>query len=112
MHLLIHWFLLTKLVFADEVDSILTSYASDYKLVKHSAMNNLPTNNKFEKSKVAVIYAVGAIDGGGTEGIISDKLVETINDVAKDDAVKSVVFRVSSPGGIMVRNRSGVRSVS
>ena len=62
-------------------------------------MNNLPTNKKFEKSKVAVIYAVGAIDGGSNEGIISDKLVETINDVAKDDAVKSVVFRVSSPGG-------------
>lgn len=91
--------LVDSLVFADEVDSILTSYVSDYKLVKHTAMNNLPTNKKFEKSKVAVIYAVGAIDGGSNEGIISDKLVETINDVAKDDAVKSVVFRVSSPGG-------------
>ena len=62
-------------------------------------MNNLPTNKKFEKAKVAVIYAVGAIDNGSNEGIISDKLAETINDVAKDDAVKSVVFRVSSPGG-------------
>ena len=91
--------LVDSLVFADEVDSILTSYVSDYKLVKHTAMNNLPTNKKFEKSKVAVIYAVGAIDGGSNEGIISDKLVETINDVAKDDAVKSVVFRVSSPCG-------------
>ncbi len=91
--------LVDSLVFADEVDSILTSYSADYKLVKHTAMNNFTANKKFEKSKVAVIYAVGAIDGGNNEGIISDKLVETINDVAKDDAVKSVVFRVSSPGG-------------
>ena len=48
---------------------------------------------------MAVIYAIGGIDGGDGEGIVSEDLVETINEVAKDEAVKSVVFRVSSPGG-------------
>lgn len=91
--------LVDSLVYVDEVDSILKSYTKDYKLVKHSAMNKLPDNTKFDKSKVAVIYAVGGIDGGDNEGIVSKDLVETIDKVTKDEAVKAVVFRVSSPGG-------------
>lgn len=91
--------LVDSLVYVDQVDSIIKKYAVDFKIVKHSAMNKLADNKKFEKSKVAVIYAVGGIDEGNGDGIESEKLVETIDKVAKDDAVKSVVFRVSSPGG-------------
>jgi protease IV len=91
--------LVDSLVYADEVDSILNSYTDDYKIVKHTAMNKVADSKKFEKDKVAVIYAVGAIDGGDSEGIVSEELVETINDAAEDESVKSVVFRVSSPGG-------------
>lgn len=91
--------LVDSMVYADEVDSIMKSFAKDYKLVKHSAMTKVPDDIKFEKDKVAVIYAIGGIDGGDGEGIVSEDLVETINEVAKDEAVKSVVFRVSSPGG-------------
>jgi len=91
--------LVDSLVYADEVDSILGKYVKDFHLVKHSAMNKLPDNAKFEKEKLAVIYAVGGIDGGDNEGIVSSELVETINKVAKDSSVKAVVFRVSSPGG-------------
>ncbi len=91
--------LVDSLVYVDQVDSIINKYAVDFKLVKHTAMNKLADNKKFEKSKVAVIYAVGGIDESNGDGIESEKLVETIDKVAKDDAVKSVVFRVSSPGG-------------
>jgi protease-4 len=35
----------------------------------------------------------------GTEGIIEKDMVKTIDDVAKDSAVKAVVLRVNSPGG-------------
>ena len=91
--------LVDSLVYADEVDSILGKYVKDFHLVKHGAMNKLPDNSKFEKEKLAVIYAVGGIDGGDNEGIVSSELVETINKVAKDESVKAVVFRVSSPGG-------------
>lgn len=92
------------LVYANEVDSIIKQTMNltggdKYRLVKHSAMNKLPDNSKFQKDKVAIIYAVGAIDDTSSDGISSEKLVKTINEVAKDDAVKSVVFRVSSPGG-------------
>ena len=67
--------------------------------VKHSAMNNVATNEKYNKTKLAVVYAVGDIDMSEEEGIVSKKLVKTINDVAKDDNVKAVVFRVNSGGG-------------
>jgi protease-4 len=91
--------LVDSLVYADEVDSIIGKFVKDFKLVEHADMNKVADNEKFEKNKVGVIYAVGAIDGGDSEGINSEKLVETINEVAKDSSVKAVVFRVSSPGG-------------
>ena len=91
--------LVDSLVYADEVDSILNKLVADYEIVKHNALTKAPDNKKFEKEKVALIYAVGGIDGGDGEGIVSEDLVETINDVAKDESVKAVVLRVSSPGG-------------
>lgn len=91
--------LVDSLVYVDEVDSIMKSYNKEYKIVKHSAMINAPDNQKYEKDKVAVIYAVGGIDGGDGEGIVSEDLVETIDKAAKDKSVKAVVLRVSSPGG-------------
>jgi protease-4 len=91
--------LVDSLVFADEVDSIIGKYTKDFKILKHNDMCNVPEDVKYEKDKVGIIYAVGGIDSGDSEGINSEKLVETINEVAKDSSVKAVVFRVSSPGG-------------
>lgn len=91
--------LIDSLVYADEVDSIMKSYNKEYKIVKHNALIKAPDNQKFQKEKVAVIYAVGGIDGGDGEGIVSEDLVETIDKAAKDKSVKAVVLRVSSPGG-------------
>jgi protease IV len=91
--------LIDSLVYVDEVDSIIKSYSKEYKIVKHKKFTKVPNNTKFQKDKVAVIYAVGGIDGGDGEGIVSEDLVETIDKAAKDKAVKAVVLRVSSPGG-------------
>ncbi len=54
--------------------------------------------------KVAVLYAVGEIDGsasfmGGSKGIVSDDIVDAVYDLMKDDDVKALVLRVNSPGG-------------
>lgn len=96
----IEYTLVDSLVYVDEVDSILNSFTKDYQLVKHKNMCKVPGGQKFKKEKIAVIYAVGAIDNGtSTDGIVSEKLVETINKAAKNKDVKAVVFRVSSPGG-------------
>ena len=97
--------LVDKLVYIDEVDPILK--ASDKKLgkkdelkfVTHAEMTKLPDDGKFDKNKVAVIYAVGEITDETGEGIVAKDLIKTISEVAKDSAVKTVVFRVSSPGG-------------
>ncbi len=67
--------------------------------VKHSAMTNVPDVRAYDKTKLAVIYAVGGIDMDETDGINSSKLVKTINDVAKNESVKAVVLRINSPGG-------------
>jgi len=97
--------LVDSLVYIDQVDSILKSCAKGIKkdeelnIVKHSAMNKLPDSSKFDKNKVAVVYAIGDIVDAGSEGIVANDMVETIHKVTKDSSVKVVVFRVSSPGG-------------
>lgn len=96
---LVAYKMVDSLVYANEADSVLNSYVKDYKTLSHGKMNKVADNSKFSKDKVAVIYAVGAIDDGSGSGIVSEKIVKSINEAAKDKLVKSVVFRVSSPGG-------------
>jgi protease-4 len=97
--------LVDSLVYIDEVDSIINSYISStskkdkLRFVKHSALKKVADSKKFDKNKVAVIYAIGDITDADGDGIVARDLVETINEVAKDSTVKTVVFRVSSPGG-------------
>jgi protease IV len=51
-------------------------------------------------SKIAIVYAVGEIDGiFSQDGINSEDLIETIRELQFDDDVKGIVFRVNSPGG-------------
>ena len=55
-----------------------------------------------DKSKVAVYYAFGEIDGSASsldEGINSKKVIKELRDLREDDDVKAVVLRVNSPGG-------------
>jgi len=97
--------LVDSLVYLDQVDSILKMSDKNLKkgdklvFVKHSAMIKLASTTKYDKNKVAIIYAIGEITDTDGEGIVSKTMIKTINDVAKDDQVKAVVFRISSPGG-------------
>lgn len=101
----VNYKLVDKLVYVQSVDSILKKsakkLAKDDKLtlVSHAEMTKLPVDQKSDKNKVAVIYAIGDITDTEGEGIVSRDMVKIIDDVAKDSAVKAVVFRVSSPGG-------------
>jgi protease-4 len=99
--------LVDSLVYIDQVDSILKSCLKDknkieekdWSLVKHSKMTKLPDTSKFDKNKVAILYAVGEITDTEGDGIVSKNMIETIYKITKDSAIKAVVFRVSSPGG-------------
>jgi protease-4 len=61
------------------------------------------------KSRIAVLYAVGAIVSGQSgydplngETIGSDTLVEQIRRIKADDSIQGVVLRIDSPGGSAV----------
>ena len=53
------------------------------------------------ESKIAVVYAEGAIVGGrgSIETIGSDRFAEVFRELREDEQVKAVVLRVNSPGG-------------
>ena len=97
--------LVDSLVYVDGVDSILHKSAKGLKktdklnFVKNSTMTKLDEKTKYDKNKVAVIYAIGDITDAEGEGIVARDMVKTINSVAKDSAVKAVVLRINSPGG-------------
>jgi len=93
-----------KLVYRSQVREIIESFIDDtsrhsLSLVRHAEMNRVPRNERFQRNKIAVIYAVGGIDMSENDGIVSRRLVRTINRVAEDDNIKAVVLRVNSPGG-------------
>lgn len=56
---------------------------------------------KRAKNKIAIIYAVGDIEGGegDDETIGSDRIAKAVREARLDSAVKAIVLRVNSPGG-------------
>lgn len=52
-------------------------------------------------NRIAIIYASGEINlgQGNSESIGSASLVKTLEEIRKDDDIKSVVLRINSPGG-------------
>lgn len=97
--------LVDSLVYVDQVDTILRKSAklmdkgTELTFVKNSTMTKVPDPTKFDKNKVAIIYAIGEITDENGDGIVAKDMIKTIADVEKDSAVKAVVFRISSPGG-------------
>lgn len=100
--------LVDKLVYRNEMEDILRART---KVDKKDDLNFVSPDDLADDLEasasgdhIAVVYAVGEIDGSGSigsseEGIVSDKLSETILKLKDDDNVKGMVFRVNSPGG-------------
>ena len=95
--------LVDSLVYIDQVENIIKSQIKnaekDLRLIKHFAMTKVADKKITEETKIAVIYAIGEISDEMGEGIVAREIVKTIGEVAKDSTIKSVVLRVSSPGG-------------
>ncbi|MCX6269793.1 MAG: signal peptide peptidase SppA [Bacteroidetes bacterium] len=68
--------------------------------------NDVPSTIKkeYSKDKIAVIYASGDIvEGEGSEDNIgSERISRAIRKARTDNSIKAIVFRVNSPGGIMI----------
>ena len=97
--------LVDNYMYADEYDNYIKGRLDTEELEKVSIldyMSNLSLLNLVEeKNKIAVIYAQGEIQyGQGDINIIGQKkMIEALEDAAKDKEVKAIVFRVNSPGG-------------
>jgi protease IV len=100
--------LVDKLAYFDEVLSELkkkTGQKESEKIkfvdLKKYNSASIASKKAFSKNKIAVIYAVGDIQGGkGDENTIgSDKISETIRKARMDSSIKAIVLRVNSPGG-------------
>lgn len=96
--------MIDSLVYADGMEQVMKKMLKvekddDIHLVNHADFTNVPDNKKMQKQKVAVLYAVGGIDMNANDGIISKKIVETINELKDEESVKAVVLRVNSGGG-------------
>lgn len=82
-----------------------TSTEEDFRQVDLSTYTQrvIPTSatDPITEPKIAVVYAEGAIvgGGGGLETIGSDRFAEVLRELRVDDTVKAIVMRVNSPGG-------------
>ena len=71
-------------------------------VMKERVKLNRKIEDAADKSKIAVFYAFGDIDGSASsldEGINSKKVIKELRELREDDDVKAVVLRVNSPGG-------------
>ena len=81
----------------DDELNLVTMETMKEKLKKNQVLEDVS-----DKSKVAVYYAFGEIDGSTSsleEGINSKKVIKELRELREDDDVKAVVLRVNSPGG-------------
>lgn len=97
--------LVDQLVYQPQVDNILkdltfTASNKDLNIVTLSDMVTAKDSKSQNKDKIAVVYAIGAIDGLDNEdGIDSKRVVALLNDIENDTDIKGVVLRINSPGG-------------
>lgn len=99
-----------KLCYRSEAETTIKRMAEqdmDKKLVTADIKKilSIKADEKEKKNKIAILYAEGEIKEddsslmGLMENVISEKMVKELNELAKDEDVKAVVFRVNSPGG-------------
>ena len=70
-------------------------------IADYSEVPQVKKGKGFIREKIAVIYASGGIDMGGSDdqSIQSDKLSRTIRKARRDSTIKAIVLRINSPGG-------------
>lgn len=99
--------LVDKLLYRDEFNALLKTkmgIAQDKKLklvsISDMAKNSdIIDDNQKSRNTIALVYAVGEIDGTSTPKVDTRKLSEEIFKIKADSSIKAVVLRVNSPGG-------------
>ncbi|MCQ2331769.1 MAG: signal peptide peptidase SppA [Paludibacteraceae bacterium] len=92
--------LIDSLIYEQDMDSVFRKLIkSKPKFVSHSKMCKVESDESTSGNKVAILYAMGEIDGGASDGIESKDIVKQLKELSENDKVKAVVLRVNSPGG-------------
>jgi len=99
--------LVDKLLYRDEMLDLLMAKTEakklkDLELVSvDDYMSAIPKGKLTEKTRIAVVYAIGDINSGEGDdtSIGSDRIAQALRDARLDENVKAVVLRVNSPGG-------------
>jgi len=101
--------LIDSLIYKDELLTLLKTKTNTPEKDDLNAISNAKyakvyvskdDDKEYIKEKIAIIYAEGEIDGGGSrDGINSDKLSKTIREARRDSSIKAIVLRINSPGG-------------
>jgi signal peptide peptidase sppA, 67K type len=93
--------LIDSLVYSSDMKEIIEKRVDkDYNTLKINDMKFVARNKEYSKNRIAIVYAVGEIDGGNkNDGIDSEDISEDLLDIADNDKIKAVVLRINSPGG-------------
>ncbi len=97
----VHHKLIDSLVYSSDMKEIIEKLVDkDYNTLTISDMKFVARNKEYSKNRIAIVYAVGEIDGSNkNEGIDSEDISEDLLDIADNDKIKAVVLRINSPGG-------------
>ena len=93
--------LIDSLIYEDEmVNYLKNNVDSSYKKISLLKYRKTIKNNKYNKNKIAVLYAIGGIlPGSGDDGIYSESIIKEIKKIKKNKNIKSVILYVNSGGG-------------
>ncbi|MBQ8656376.1 MAG: signal peptide peptidase SppA [Prevotella sp.] len=105
--------LVDKLLYPDEFKALMKKKLQldekdDVAQLTLTDMTAVRSEKKEKGDKIAVYYAVGEINDEslssftGSEGIVGNKTVNDLRQLADDEDIKAVVLRVNSPGGSAV----------
>ena len=97
----VHHKLIDSLVYSSDMKEIIEKLVDkDYNTLTISDMKFVARNKEYSKNRIAIVYAVGEIDGSNkNDGIDSEDISEDLLDIADNDKIKAVVLRINSPGG-------------
>ena len=93
--------LIDSLIYEDEmVNYLKTKVDSSYKKISLLKYRKTLEKTKYNRNKIAVLYAIGSIlPGTGDDGIYSESIIKEIKKIKKNKNIKSVILYVNSGGG-------------
>ena len=93
--------LIDSLIYEDEMSNYLKiKVDSSYKKIPLLKYRRSLEENKYNRNKIAVLYAIGGIlPGSGDDGIYSESIIKEIRKIKKNKNIKSVILYINSGGG-------------